>query len=166
MDVSRRCRTAEVTVRGESENNVDAAVDLNICSDVRDLQKVERAMQHARHLVEVQQMSCHACYLEILPGPLFNSSLLSGIRRFVATFGNTYFHAAGTCPMGTVSKKSEDSLPINGVVDEYLRVVGVEGLRVADASIVPLNGLPNAPIQSLCMTIGLKAAKLIQNLSD
>jgi choline dehydrogenase-like flavoprotein len=89
------------------------------------------------------------------------------VQRFITTFGNTYFHAAGTCPMrrdtSTSSDRTSKDLSTNsyGVVDESLRVIGTEGLRIADASVVPLNGLPNAPIQSLCMVIGLKCAKLI-----
>jgi len=148
----------------------DADVDLNICGDVRDLQKVARAMQHARQEVQLQQASRGAWYLEILPGPLFHTRQLSSVQRFITAFGNTYFHAAGTCPISlddgttTISegRRNKALSSPSGVVDQSLRVIGVEGLRIADASVVPLNGLPNAPIQSLCMVIGLKCAKLIQ----
>ena len=64
--------------------------------------------------------------------------------------GNSAHHQAGTCKMG------RDRL---AVVDERLRVRGVERLRVADASIMPhlTSGNTNAP----SIMIGVKAADMI-----
>ena len=70
----------------------------------------------------------------------------SDVRARAATF----FHPSGTCRMGSDP---------TAVVDPRLRVIGLEGLRVADASIMPaaLNACTHAPT----IMIGEKAAAMI-----
>ena len=70
--------------------------------------------------------------------------------QFIRDFATTIYHPAGSCKMG------RDQM---AVVDERLRVHGIEGLRVADASIMPhiINANTNAP----CSMIGEKAAAMI-----
>ena len=63
---------------------------------------------------------------EYLPGPKVETN--SEIEAYVRANAGTCYHYAGTCKMGT------DSM---AVVDPKLRVRGVEGLRVVDASIIP-----------------------------
>jgi choline dehydrogenase len=60
------------------------------------------------------------------------------LRDYVRRTAITYHHQVGTCKMGTDE---------HAVVDERLRVYGVDGLRVADASIMPAvtSGNTNAP---------------------
>jgi choline dehydrogenase len=72
------------------------------------------------------------------------------LRRYVREVSETYHHHAGTCRMG---------LDGGSVVDPQLRVYGVDGLRVADASIMPdvVSGNTNAP----AIMIGEKAADMI-----
>ena len=64
--------------------------------------------------------------------------------------GNTIFHPTSTCRMGCDSR---------AVVDSRLRVYGVEGLRVADCSVMPtaVSGNTNAP----AVMIGEKCAHMI-----
>lgn len=65
----------------------------------------------------------------------------------------TAFHPVGTCSTGTG--------PESGVVDKNLKVFGIEGLRVADASVIPFNFA--AHINAICYVIGAKVSDLIKN---
>jgi choline dehydrogenase len=85
---------------------------------------------------------------EIAPGPSVNSD--DEIVSFIDATGATTYHPVGTCKMGTDPAS---------VVDHRLRVHGVEGLRVADASIMPTIVSGNTSIP--CMMIGEKAASMI-----
>lgn len=87
---------------------------------------------------------------EALPGDHVRSE--SELRDFIAHAASTIYHPVGTCKMGI------DSM---AVVDPELRVYGIEGLRVADASIMPsiTSGNVNAPT----IMIGEKAADLIRS---
>jgi choline dehydrogenase len=75
----------------------------------------------------------------------------SSLTIYVKEVSETYHHHAGTCKMG---------IDAMSVVDPELRVYGVDGLRVADASIMPavVSGNTNAP----SIMIGEKAADLVR----
>jgi choline dehydrogenase len=74
------------------------------------------------------------------------------IADWLRETADTIYHPAGTCRMGP---RSDD------VVDARLRVHGVDGLRVADASIMPR--LVNTATHAACVMIGEKAADLIRD---
>ncbi|WP_233851817.1 GMC family oxidoreductase [Paraburkholderia sp. HD33-4] len=75
---------------------------------------------------------------EILPGLQYQSE--EELQQAAGAVGTTIFHPVGTCRMGT----SDDPA---AVVDNRLRVIGVEGLRVVDASVMPniTSGNTNSP---------------------
>ena len=104
-------------------------------------------MKQARHIMTAKALHPYQPE-EILPGPVVQSDedLLEKARDIATTI----FHPVGTCKMG--------SDPM-AVVDNELRVHGVAGLRVADASIMPTltSGNTNAP----SIMIGEKASKMV-----
>ena len=86
---------------------------------------------------------------ELTPGPraTTDEEILAHIRRD----GGTVYHPCGTARMG------EDEL---APVDPQLRLKGVTGLRVADASVMPL--IPSSNIQPAALMIGERAAALVR----
>ena len=88
---------------------------------------------------------------EILPGPAMKSD--ADLAAFVRRDSDTIYHGAGTCKMGPASD-------VRAVVDPELRVRGVQGLRVADASIMP--DVVNATTVAATVMIGEKAALLVR----
>jgi choline dehydrogenase len=72
------------------------------------------------------------------------------VRAFIRRSADTIFHPAGSCRMGSDA---------GAVVDPQLRVRGLDGLRVADASIIPTN--LNSQIHAACVVIGEKAADAV-----
>ena len=76
--------------------------------------------------------------METLPGPEVNSD--DELADYSRRFGTTIFHPVGTAKMG----HADDPM---AVVDERLRVHGLDGLRVIDASVMPTitSGNTNTP---------------------
>jgi choline dehydrogenase-like flavoprotein len=68
------------------------------------------------------------------------------IEDMARRYSHTVYHLTSTCRIGSV-------------VDPRLKVIGVEGLRVADASVMP--NLVSANTNAACIMIGEKAAELI-----
>jgi choline dehydrogenase len=119
----------------------------NYLSDERDCAVAVGGIKVARRIAEAP--SLRDCIVdEHVPGREFQSDdeLLDAARRY----SQTIYHPVGTCKMGNDS---------SAVVDHRLRVHGIEGLRVADASIMPeiVSGNTNAPT----IMIAEKAADMI-----
>lgn len=85
------------------------------------------------------------------PASNFNGDLEKA-RRFARTSSISMWHPAGMCAMLPVDKR--------GVVDTSLRVHGVQGLRVVDASVMPM--VCNANLQAVVYGVAERAADLIK----
>jgi choline dehydrogenase len=117
--------TSKGSVRLASDNFQDAAViDGNYLGTERDFAAIVRAIEAARELGN-QHAFDNLRESELIPGPKTSAEEIRELARLgSASFG----HAVGTCKMGV------DKL---AVVDPELRVHGILGLRVADASVMP-----------------------------
>ncbi|CAM9520099.1 unnamed protein product [Laminaria digitata] len=92
---------------------------------------------------------------ELLPGKMYNyGSDDESLLRYARDNCLPLFHPVGTCRMG---KGVKDSV----VSGDSLRVYGVSGLRVADASVAPR--IPSTPTQAMAMMIGDRAAFIALN---
>jgi choline dehydrogenase len=85
---------------------------------------------------------------EISPGPDIRRA--ADLRRWLRATVGSYWHPVGTCPMGTGPQT---------VTGTDLKVHGITGLRIADASVIPL--IPNAPLNATVLAVAEKAAALI-----
>jgi choline dehydrogenase len=125
------------------------AIDPGYLSDERDGRALAAGLKMAREFVTAKPMAA-ICTGELTPGAHVRSDaeLLEHVRSNVVTL----YHPVGTCAMGGESRW-------NSVVDPELRVRGVTGLRVVDASVMPVvpRGNTNAPT----IAIAERAADLI-----
>jgi choline dehydrogenase len=114
----------------------------------RDLKAIVRAIQAARELGSKAALD-GVREAEVVPGPKATNrqDLIDLARTGAASFG----HAVGTAKIGTGR---------DAVVDSELRVHGLRGLRVADASVMP--SIISGPTNAAAFMIGGRAAELIR----
>jgi choline dehydrogenase len=135
-------------VRIESADPHDApAINPNYLASAKDRETIVAGVKAMRRIFQAPAMARYIAE-EFEPGPQCGSDddLLDFIRRC----GSTTYHPIGTCRMGNDEA---------AVVDQRLRVRGLAGLRVVDASIMPgmISGNTNAPT----IMIGEKGAAMI-----
>ncbi len=123
------------------------AIFANYLSDPLDQEVAVAGLKWARKIAEQPAIAKYVDH-EMNPGPGFESDEV--LLEYARATGSTLYHPVGTCQMGAG--------PL-AVVDDQLRVRGVSGLRVVDASIMPrlVSGNTNAPT----IMIGEKGAAMI-----
>ena len=131
-----------------SANPDDAPIiDPNYLSDPEDLRVAAQAIRLTRRIVQAPALRVFGPE-EYLPGPALESE--EQLHEAASAIGTTIFHPVGTCRMGNGPQD---------VVDATLRVHGIDGLRVVDASIMPeiVSGNTCTPT----LMIAEKAAQMI-----
>ena len=132
-----------------ADPNAQPAIRFNFLADTIDQRAMVDGFRMIRRLVEAKPMDALRGE-EYSPGIGVKSD--DEILGWIRANSQTAYHPIGTCRMGPAGPKT--------VVDEKLKLHGLEGLRIADASIFPTmpSGNTNAP----CIMVGEKAADLLR----
>jgi choline dehydrogenase len=149
--ISFSCHLLEQSNRGrltlESAEGSDLPViDPQMLEHPNDIQAMLAAMKFVERLGRTEPM-------DKICGELFSPSPDEDWSKFARSSYTSYFHGVGTCKMGP----SSDPM---AVVDQHLRVHGIESLWVGDASIMPTVAHANTNLTS--MMIGERAADFVK----
>jgi choline dehydrogenase len=138
------------TLRLQSTNvSTQALIDPAYYSDPEDMETMVRGVRIARAIGCSSGLADWGAK-ELMPGKRVKSD--EAIAKYVRKNTITTYHFAGSCRMG-----GRETDP----VDPELRLRGVRGLRVADASVIPWT--PVSALNAPSMLIGYRAAKLIRS---
>lgn len=126
----------------------DPIIDYGYLNDSRDTKILLKGIKIVRQFFKTTVMN-NLNAKEVAPGIDVTND--AELEKFLKATALSVYHPVGTCKMG---------LDSTSVVDPELRVHGVEGLRVADASILPqlISGNTNA----ICNVIGVKCADMVE----
>ena len=139
------------TIKIRSADPADAPmIAPNYLSDPRDRARAVKALRLARRVVGQDALKPYAPE-EFRPGPQYQTD--EDLIRAAGDVGTTIFHPVGTCKMGRADDPS-------AVVDSEMRFIGLEGLRIADASIMPT--LTSGNTASPTLMIAERAARLMR----
>ena len=142
--------TSRGFVKLKSSNPIDSPrIQFNYMQTEHDLNEMREGIKIARNIFH-QKAFDHYRGKEISPGENINSD--DGLNNFIRSKGDTAYHPSCTCKMGN------DDM---SVVDQNLKVYGVEKLRVVDASIMP--NIVSGNLNATTIMIAEKASDLIQN---
>jgi choline dehydrogenase len=147
--------TSRGTVHVESPNSrVAPIIAPNYLSTELDRRVAVNALRLTRRIVNSRALARYAP-IEVRPGTEVASE--EELAMAAGDIGTTIFHPAGTCRMGLPSDPTT-------LVDSELRVIGVEGLRVVDASVMPT--ITSGNINSPTLMIAERAAAMILQRGD
>ena len=130
---------------------VDPVLQPNYLADAMDRRVTLGGLRLIRRLLATPELAAVRRKRETLPGPDVQSD--DELLAFAYANGSTTYHLIGTARMGPATDPT-------AVVDDQLRVHGLQGLRVADASIMP--SMPSANTYATTLMIAAKAADMIR----
>jgi len=140
----------EITLRS-ADPLAPPVIRANYLQEQSDVNAFVRGVKLARYFGEADSYA-DLKGEEMLPGAAMKSD--ADLAAFVRRDSDTIYHGSGSCKMGPAGDRT-------AVVDPSLRVRGVDGLRVADGSIMP--EVVNATTNAACVMIGEKASDLVRN---
>ncbi|MEP4379791.1 MAG: GMC family oxidoreductase N-terminal domain-containing protein [Alphaproteobacteria bacterium] len=136
-------------VRARTANIADKPViQPNYLDHETDRQVTIAGLRLDRQLMNAPELAPYFDH-EIVPGADLQTD--DELLDFARRYGTTVFHLVGTCSMGAAER--------GNVVSDELRVHGIEGLRVVDASVMPT--MPSANTNAATMMIAEKGADMI-----
>ncbi|HLX51148.1 MAG TPA: GMC family oxidoreductase N-terminal domain-containing protein [Streptosporangiaceae bacterium] len=150
VDVRSRGR---ITLRSADPRH-KPAINPSYLVDSADIEPLVVGLQLARQFAAAKPMA-KICASEFAPGPGVDTE--AELRTFIRHNLATLYHPVGTCAMGGDSRLAASKL--TSVVDPELRVRGVAGLRVVDASVMP--SVPRGNTNAPTIAIAERAADLI-----
>jgi choline dehydrogenase len=126
-----------------SDPRAAAIIDPNYLGDPDDLAVLAQGVEIAREIGAAKAFDDWRAK-EVYPGPAWTTN--AGRTDFIRRATDSFHHPVGTCRIGAV-------------VDEHLRVQGIAGLRVIDASVLP--GLPASMCNAAVTAVAEKASDLV-----
>jgi choline dehydrogenase len=135
-----------------SDPYANPAIDPGYLSCAEDRRAAAGLVRRMRELVSDGPLADYIAH-ETFPGPEYETD--DALADHVLVHGNTGYHSVGTCSMGPAD---------SDVVDHSLRVRGVDGLRLVDASICPV--MPASNTNAPVMAMAWHAADVIMGRSS
>lgn len=141
------------SIKTVSANVFDGVVaDASFLRNPLDVTLLAEGIRFTRKLMSTSAMSSLAPF-EIVPGGNVTSD--AALEQYIRSSSETLYHPARSCKMG----KRDDG----GVVDQDLKVYGVEGLRIVDASVMPL--LPASHLMTTVYAVAEKVSLIYRSQS-
>jgi choline dehydrogenase-like flavoprotein len=140
------------SVKAPSSSIFDAPIaDAGFLRNPLDTVLLREAVRFARRLVATPSIA-ELNPFEVVPGTNVTSD--TNLDQYIKNSASTLWHPAGSCKMG---KREE-----GGVVDGKLKVYGIEGLRIVDASVFPM--LPATHTMTTVYAVAERAADIIKGV--
>jgi choline dehydrogenase-like flavoprotein len=136
-----------------SDPSVDPVVEFGMLADMRDLVRLREATYRVIDILRHPAVGAIVESIDAAGTPLASLRSDAAVDAWLKSSVNDYVHAAGTCRMGSPGDP-------NAVVDLECRVIGSEGLRVCDASVMP--DVPRANTHLTTVAIAEAVADLVR----